>query len=1300
MAGLVGVATAAQSARWQTLADPVFRHIDPVQGLPHSVVTGLVQDRAGFVWIATESGLARWDGYRMTVYRHEFNNGRSLPGNYLNTLLVDGSGRLWIGSRGDGLARYNPERDDFDVIALADDGSASVTVNAMVDDGKGGVWVATDMGLAHVSASGKLERLRNMPGVRSSLPSDRVSALLRDRSGQLWIGTSAGLVRYRDNGFTPIGFAGVAVSRTVRALLQGSDGSILIAMENKGIFKLAEKQLNGSAQPLFDPQRYGLELSREVVLSMVEVVPGQFWFGTRGNGLVVFDQQQSQVQRIVQDPVLKNGLVNNVVRSMLRDRSGLIWVGTERGVSHYDPGQTALLNLFGDPGRANRIGDTDVHAIWVENPDRIWLGLGNHGVDILDLSLGLITPLRPNVSDPEHHLQPHRVGAIGKGPDNKVYFATDHGIYATDLSGGNMQRVVSPFRQADAATSTFLAHEGQFWVGGSEDGLWQIDAAGKLVRPNNVGWTNRLDITSLAPAGKDALWVGSGSGLFWFHPDSGKTQQMQVDVHATDRLNSRLVSTLLFDQRGRLWVGTSSSGLYLAREPGPDGQPRFRRITVRDGLKNDGIDRLLEDRQGTIWASTDDGIARINPQTLQVESLQKGEGGAINSFLAGAGAASPDGDLLFGGIGGLSVVKPEQYQRWAYAAPVVLTELRVGGKPQGVQRFNLGNEQQRLLIGAHENHLEVEFAALDYSAPEHNRYQYWLEGADAGWRDADASHRLAAYGNLKPGHYRLHLRGSNRIGVLGESRILAFEVLPAWYQNWWFQLSGVLAVLSIALLLFGALLRRRTRLLREHQQELQQLVAERTGQLQAIQSELLAANQDLNQVNEDLALWVDTLRHLGEVGQDIAAKLDLASVATGLQRHVDNLLRVQAQALYRVSDDGTQLLLSFGRAEGRDLPDPGPLLLGGEPGADEPAVAEVARLQRERLVPDCAALTGEVAGEVAGPGTRCQTLFVPLTIDRRLLGVMAIESKPGEQYGERERLIFRTLCAYGAIALDNAEAYRQVAATLKTLGDTQAQLVQQAKTASLGTLTAGVAHEINNPANFAYVGSYNLRQQLAQFHQFLLDLAGSDAPDDLLQSLQQRFDQLGESLDAISEGATRIRDLVRDLRTFSRLDEADWKEVAVIDSLKATVNLVRMQYAHQVDIVCDLPVNPVLTCWPAQLNQVFMNLIVNACQAIASRPEARQKAESGRLKISSSINGPWLQLEFEDNGIGMTQRQMDQIFDPFFTTKGVGEGMGMGLSIVLSIIEKHRGRIDVQSDLGVGSCFVLRLPLSKAGTED
>lgn len=268
----------------------------------------------------------------------------------------------------------------------------------------------------------------------------------------------------------------------------------------------------------------------------------------------------------------------------------------------------------------------------------------------------------------------------------------------------------------------------------------------------------------------------------------------------------------------------------------------------------------------------------------------------------------------------------------------------------------------------------------------------------------------------------------------------------------------------------------------------------------------------------------------------------------------------------------------------------------------------------------------------------------------------------------------------------------EVERALTDLQHAQQQLVLREKMASIGTLTAGVAHEINNPANFAHVGAQALAGDLQRFREFLVRLAG-DAGGEVTDALNGRVDALTEQVDTIVEGTTRIRDLVKDLRTFSRLDEADRKQAAIADSIVSTVNLVRAQYAHVAQIHCKLDVNPVLECWPAQLNQVFMNVIVNACQAVERRQKDSGNRSIGAVHLRNRIAGDWLEIDFEDDGCGMSPSVLEHVFEPFYTTKEVGDGVGLGMSISFGIVQKHGGDIRIRSVEGQGTCVTVRLPL-------
>lgn len=267
---------------------------------------------------------------------------------------------------------------------------------------------------------------------------------------------------------------------------------------------------------------------------------------------------------------------------------------------------------------------------------------------------------------------------------------------------------------------------------------------------------------------------------------------------------------------------------------------------------------------------------------------------------------------------------------------------------------------------------------------------------------------------------------------------------------------------------------------------------------------------------------------------------------------------------------------------------------------------------------------------------------------------------------------------------------------------TQEQLVQAEKMSSLGGLVAGIAHEINNPANFTQLSAENLERDLDRLKAFLLSLTDNDSDPALIQELQARFEKININTSLMKEGTQRLTQIVNDLRQFSRLNESDRKLAKPDDGLKATLNLVRAQYYDYVDIQYEgHDEDTESECFPASLNQVFMNLAVNACQAVTEKA-LRLKAdgtdiEKGLLSVVTrqiyKDNKPYWEAHFIDTGIGIDTDIKNRIFEPFFTTKPVGDGSGLGLSIAYGIIQKHHGELTVESTPEQGSHFTLCIPI-------
>ena len=338
-------------------------------------------------------------------------------------------------------------------------------------------------------------------------------------------------------------------------------------------------------------------------------------------------------------------------------------------------------------------------------------------------------------------------------------------------------------------------------------------------------------------------------------------------------------------------------------------------------------------------------------------------------------------------------------------------------------------------------------------------------------------------------------------------------------------------------------------------------------------------------------------------------------------------------------------------------------------------------------------------------------LVVPFCLEGRLSAVLVLGRRlSGGFFSGYDRSLLRTLANQGALAVENAlalielrgmnrnlerkvdERTAELQHALRELRDAQGQLVHQQKMASVGRLVAGVAHEINNPLNFVHGNMFHLREHARALAAALADYEEAiraGARGDVVASVRESHDldfvlgDLGSVFDACGEGIERTLAIVKDLRTFSRLDSGSPSRVDLIEALESTLTLLGDRRSH-VEVSREFAEIPAVECLEGQIQQVFMNLLSNALDAVG---------EGGHIVVRVQPAGEArVAIEVEDDGCGMDPKHMDQIFEPFFTTKEVGRGTGLGLAISFGIVARHSGRLTVRSQVGRGSCFRVELP--------
>ena len=426
------------------------------------------------------------------------------------------------------------------------------------------------------------------------------------------------------------------------------------------------------------------------------------------------------------------------------------------------------------------------------------------------------------------------VTAVVHTADGTRYLGSPRdGLFVLTPDGRRIERVAMPQRGAIKGVTALMLDGHTLWIGGKGDGVWQMDLASPartLSQPVPARDLTDPEVTVIGKGPGDAMWVATNNGLNLVRKGRPVERIMPV-ANDPGSLAAAVINTLLTDRQGRLWVG-NNAGIQILEKRDAGGHAAFHHIGQAEGLTSENIDMLLMDASGRIWVSTDDGVVTIDPSTYALRVLHPADGAAISTYWVNSGAVGPTGEVFFGGLGGLTVIRPERLTHRVYSAPIVVTDVEVGGKPAALRD---SGARKQLTVPPEAGGFSVEFSLLDFTAPERNRYAYWLEGYDKSWREVDTTHRAASYTNLSPGNYVLHMKAASRDGDWSAHPLeVDVHIVPAWHQTWWFDLLKIVG----ALLVIAAVAAVRVRFVQQRRVELESLVEQRTRELTQLQHQL------------------------------------------------------------------------------------------------------------------------------------------------------------------------------------------------------------------------------------------------------------------------------------------------------------------------------------------------------------------------------------------------------------------------------------------------------------------------------
>lgn len=766
------------------------------QGLPQDTIRAITQTTDGFLWLGTDEGLARFDGYEFVAFGK---NQGGLPSNSVNVLAAGRDGSLWIGTP-NGLTRYLHGR--FRTFTEKD-GLPGNLVTSLFVDHTGALWIVAAGNLSRFDRA----RFTNFFGGRN-IPLRVVRSVWEDGQNRLYVAGTSSVGLLENGKFHALFAPSVLVGDFPGAVLKDQRGDLWILGYRGLIRESPDGRISryGAAQGLTDP----LELQ-----AMKEDKDGNLWVATN-SGLARLEGDRFRI--------LTSGPEQDGVRSLFEDRDGNLWVGTNRGLLRF---RDDVFTVF---GKTEGLPSDEPNAIYEDHIGRIWVGF-------LDAGLRTFAP-----GDLFHALptgpDEGRVYSIRETRSGTLLIATRNGLEIRDH--GRVHTFVPPDPQNRKRVFDALeGSAGRIWLA-LPNGLGQLqDGRFHTVIPAaNPGMMEGAFVT-LAEGTDGSLWVGTIQGGLWHVAAEGNRL-----YSVADGLSSNQIRALHPDRDGTVWIGTLGGGLSAFR----DGS--FLRFNESDGLLSDNISHIADDGQA-LWLSTTRGICRIAKEQLRdfaagkrkhLNPVNYGLADGLRSAQAPSdiglgGGRHSDGSLWFATARGIALYRPEKATSAVKPLPIYIAQVTADG-----QRFE-GSSNPRIPPGS--GRVEIRYAAIDLSAPDRVNYSYKLEGLDSDWIAA-GRRRVASYNSLDHGHYRFRIR-AEAPGAPPSEASYNLELLPHYYEtNWFHALCAGLALFACWMvyqlrvrqirLRFAAVFKERLRLAREIHDTLAQAFVGISSQLDAIET--------------------------------------------------------------------------------------------------------------------------------------------------------------------------------------------------------------------------------------------------------------------------------------------------------------------------------------------------------------------------------------------------------------------------------------------------------------------------------
>nr|WP_288305945.1 sensor histidine kinase [uncultured Romboutsia sp.] len=749
-----------------------FKNITSEDGLSQGTVETIIQDDQGYIWLGTNDGLCRYNGYEFKIYKHDEELENSITNNYIVDIKQDNSGNIW-GGTANGLSKIDTKTDLITNYNMNDEEKSlsHYNIGDILITKSGDVLVGTSDGLNIYNE--KKDEFYRIFNKDSDLSSQFIRSLAEDENQNIWVATNNGIDKIDiKNNKNIISF------KTGHGKFDISENDIyVVRYDPKGyIWAGALKEgLNridintNEVKQYKNDDRDEKSLPGNYVKDILRDSSGNLWVGT-DNGLAKYNEQTENFATYKNKIYDKTSLVNDEVFSIQEDESGLIWVGTYAGISMFDP-NTNIEHYKKDPFDENSISDNSIHGIYEDKEGLLWVGTNSKGVNVINRKNYNVKHL--NKTSKDYPISDDNINDI-VGIDNKIFIATKNGLNEVDKD----LKTINIYNTEDGIcnnniTALFADSKKNVWIG-TANGISVLNTnTNEIIDITDILTNHNIEdqyIKVIYEDSKGNYWVGCfiDGGLVKIDPNKRTIENYSNKKEDKTSISSNNIRSIVEDKNGNLYIGTSY-GLNKLNE----SNNTFERYSEKDGLSNNTVYGLLVDDNNNLWASTNLGISKLDTNTMTFETFNIIDGFQGNEFNGRAYYKNKSGELFFGGINGLNIFRPNDINRSRYVPTVIFDEFKVNGKVYK----DINNQEFKY----NENTINISVFISNYKNTKNIQYMYKLEGVSDSW-DISRSNNIN-YSDLAPGTYTLKIKARSYSGKVSDESAVKFIIKPPIWKS-------------------------------------------------------------------------------------------------------------------------------------------------------------------------------------------------------------------------------------------------------------------------------------------------------------------------------------------------------------------------------------------------------------------------------------------------------------------------------------------------------------------------------------